>query len=121
MLCKLLNLKQEDLEEVEEWLDDCEITDTEIVDFIKDQIEELDCFIWDINFKALVLEYILTKADVTELIDYIDVFESDFKIDASKKQIDDALTNVLVEDRNDCWLFLAEYFGVETDIEDQKN
>jgi len=123
LLRKIANIKKEDLDEIEEWLDDCEISDTEIVDFIREQVDELDCFLWDINLKSLVFEYILNKADVSELIEYIHVDEktNELSLSTTKIMIDEILENVLVEDRNDSWLFLVEYLSADAILEDQKN
>lgn len=123
LLYKIMNVSKSEIETIEDWLFDCEISENEIVEFIRTQIEDLECCIWEISLKALVFEYILNKADISELIEYIEVNEKtgEVNISASKKEIEESMTNILVEDRNDSWLFLVEYFGIDINLEEQGN
>jgi len=117
LLYALFNLTNDDADDINSWLFDCNIVIQDVVEFIQDQLEELDRYPWQINLKSLIFEYILNTADVSELIEYIDI-SSDTIITATEKQIRYALLNVLPDDRNDSWLFLVEFFGIDVDIKE---
>ncbi len=119
-LYRLTDISKDEVIEIEEWLFDCEITEGDIIEFIREELESQNVHIWKIkNIKAVVFEYILKKADVTELIPLIDINEVAF-LKASAHEIEEAMANVLVEDRSDSWLFLAEFFGIDINIEEEK-
>jgi len=123
LLYKIMDVDPADIEEIEDWLFDCDISENDIVDFVRNQVEELECCLWEVSLKALIFEYILQKADVAELIEYIDVDKktNELSLSATKEEINEAMANVLVEDRGDSWLFLAEYLGIDINIEEQEN
>lgn len=124
LLHKLINVDEFDISDIEEWIYDCECSEDEVIEFIRDQIEEDNEFqIWDVNIKLLVLEFIMIKAEVDELIEYINVDEEsdNITITLPEKDIKEIMSGVLVEDRNDAWLFLVEYFGIDVHIEDEKD
>jgi len=123
LLYRIMNVKKDDIEEIEDWLFDCNIDESDIVEFLRTQLTALDCSVWSINLKLIVFQYILTQADVSELIEYVglDSDTSELQINTKQQFISDALSNVIVEDRNNSWLFLVTYFGANVLIEDQNN
>jgi len=123
LLYRIMDIDKSDIEEIEEWLFDCSIDESDLVDFLRNQLSALDCCVWDLSLKLIAFQYILTLADVIELNDYVEINPdtNEIKITAKKQIINDALSNILVEDRNDSWLFLVEYFGSDVLIEDQNN
>jgi len=129
---RLTNISKENVEEIEDWLFECEISESDIIEHLRSELELETRPIWDIEIKQLVFEFILSKADVGELIQYVSIDDSKkvsirpgetsprIYINTSKKEIITSFKNVLIEDRLDAWLFLVEYLGVEIDIDDDK-
>ena len=123
LLYKIMDVTRENIDEIDEWLDDCNIDEIDIVEFIRTQIKTLECCAWDADLRLLIFEYILTQADVSELIEYIKINKktNDVTLATTPQVIDNALSNVIVEDRNDSWLFLVGYFGIGVLLEEQNN
>lgn len=121
-LCRFLDLTKDSVYDLDDWIYDCELDESDLIEFIRDHLESENLHVWDINLKSLVFEFILNKADVSELVDYIDISsKDDIDLKTKKENIEAALSTVLVEDRNDAWLFLAGYFGIDTEIEEDNS
>lgn len=123
---KLFGLSKEQVNMIDEWLFDLDVNIDDFLDFLKGQCEGLDEYIWNINFTALVMEYIISKADLIEMLDYLDV-EPDgtmiFHVDP--KQATEIMKRVVEEDRNEYWMFLYDYFALNNhiaiDLEDENS
>ena len=123
---KLFGLSKEQVNMIDEWLFDLSVDIDDFLDFLKIQCESLNEYIWNINFTALVMEYIISKADLIEILDYLDVEPDGTMIfHIEPEQATEIMKRVIEEDRNEYWMFLYDYFALNNhiaiDLEDENS
>jgi len=113
LIKELFNLDDNQLDEFIEWMEGSAIDAKEFSDFVKEQVEGLDTFLWKLDIFSLLLEYICNRANVPELIEYIDSDKEYTAFKVGRLDVGKILSTVPLEDRTPSWHFLIDNFDLD--------